>query len=238
MECNLGGTVITANENFLRTVGFSLDEIVGKHHRMFCRKDHAASAGYADFWEELGAGQFDLREYRRIAKDGREIWLNASYNPIFDADGVPFKVVKFASDVTAVKMVNVEFEGKVSAIDKAQAVIEFDMNGFVLDANENFLAVMGYVLSDIKGEHHRNFCQDDYAVSAEYKRLWQKLKCGEFDSGRWTVRRSLGGTHSRFASAAVRKIFHHRGGWCTGGRCPEKTCALCRTQPAFQPASA
>ena len=185
IEFNLDGTIITANDNFIHTIGYTLDEIVGKHHRMFCEPALAKSPEYQRFWQKLGAGEFEAGEYKRITKDGREIWLNASYNPIFDADGVPFKVVKFASDITAVKMANVEFEGKVSAIDKAQAVIEFDMNGFVLDANENFLAVMGYGLADIQGEHHRNFCQDDYAASAEYKRFWQKLNRGEFDSGRY-----------------------------------------------------
>ena len=185
IEFNLDGIIITANDNFVHTIGYTLDEIVGKHHRMFCEPALAKSPEYQRFWQKLGAGEFEAGEYKRITKEGREIWLNASYNPIFDADGVPFKVVKFASDITAVKMANVEFEGKVSAIDKAQAVIEFDMNGFVLDANENFLAVMGYALSDIKGEHHRNFCQDDYAASAEYKRFWQKLNRGEFDSGRY-----------------------------------------------------
>ncbi len=185
IEFNLDGTIITANENFLSTMGYGLDEIVGRHHRMFCQKDYAGSAVYADFWKKLGAGQFESGEYKRLTKDGREVWLTASYNPIFDADGKPFKVVKFASDITAARMANVEFEGKVSAMDKAQAVIEFDMNGIILDANENFLAVMDYALSDIKGEHHRNFCEDEYAASAEYKRFWQKLNRGEFDSGRY-----------------------------------------------------
>jgi methyl-accepting chemotaxis protein len=185
IEFNLDGTVITANENFLATVGYSMAEIEGKHHRMFCPKELADSADYANFWKKLGTGEFDTGEYKRVTKDGREIWLNASYNPIFDADGKPFKVVKFASDITSAKMANVEYEGKVSAMDKAQAVIEFDMNGIVLDANENFLAVMGYSLAEIKGEHHRNFCEDDYAVGPEYKKFWQKLNRGEFDSGRY-----------------------------------------------------
>ena len=185
IEFNLDGTIITANENFTNTVGYTLAEIVGKHHRIFCEAAYGRSPEYQRFWEKLGAGDFETGEYKRITKDGREVWLNASYNPIFDADGKPFKVVKFASDITAVKIANVEFEGKVSAMDKAQAVIEFNMEGEVLQANENFLSVMGYALSDIQGEHHRNFCEDDYASSAEYKRFWQKLNRGEFDSGRY-----------------------------------------------------
>ncbi|MDN2676132.1 PAS domain-containing methyl-accepting chemotaxis protein [Janthinobacterium sp. SUN033] len=185
IEFRLDGTVLDANDNFLKSVGYTLDEIKGKHHRMFCLPDYANSDDYAQFWHKLGQGQFDAGEYKRVTKDGREIWLNASYNPIFDTEGRPFKVVKFASDVTALKKRNAEYEGKVSAIGKAQAVIEFDMQGNVLDANDNFLAVMDYDLSDIKGEHHRMFCEPEYASSAEYKKFWQKLNRGEFDAGRY-----------------------------------------------------
>ncbi|WP_426087082.1 methyl-accepting chemotaxis protein [Janthinobacterium sp. PSPC1-1] len=185
IEFRLDGTIIRANDNFLASVGYTLAEIEGKHHRMFCAPDYANSEEYAQFWQKLGKGEFDAGEYKRVTKDGREIWLNASYNPIFDAEGRPFKVVKFANDITALKMRNAEYEGKVSAIGKAQAVIEFDMQGNVLDANDNFLAVMDYDLSDIKGEHHRTFCESEYASSAEYKKFWQKLNRGEFDAGRY-----------------------------------------------------
>ncbi|MCC7702862.1 PAS domain-containing methyl-accepting chemotaxis protein [Janthinobacterium sp. GW460P] len=185
IEFRLDGTIIRANDNFLKSVGYTLDEIEGKHHRMFCEPEYAKSEEYAQFWQKLGRGEFDAGEYKRVTKDGREIWLNASYNPIFDAEGRPFKVVKFASDVTALKKRNAEYEGKVSAIGKAQAVIEFDMQGKVLDANDNFLAVMDYDLSDIQGEHHRMFCDSEYEGSAEYKKFWQKLNRGEFDAGRY-----------------------------------------------------
>lgn len=185
IEFKLDGTIIGANDNFLKATGYTLEEIEGRHHRMFCEPEYAKSEEYARFWQKLGKGEFDAGEYKRVTKDGREIWLNASYNPIFDAEGRPFKVVKFANDVTALKKRNAEYEGKVSAIGKAQAVIEFDMQGNVLDANDNFLAVMGYDLSDIQGEHHRMFCEADYASSAEYKKFWQKLNRGEFDAGRY-----------------------------------------------------
>ncbi|MGK5047089.1 methyl-accepting chemotaxis protein [Janthinobacterium sp. GB4P2] len=185
IEFRLDGTIILANDNFLTSVGYTLTEIEGKHHRMFCEPEYASSEEYAQFWHKLGKGEFDAGEYKRVTKDGREIWLNATYNPIFDTEGRPFKVVKFANDITALKKRNAEYEGKVSAIGKAQAVIEFDMQGNVLDANENFLAVMDYDLSDIKGEHHRTFCEPEYASSAEYKKFWQKLNRGEFDAGRY-----------------------------------------------------
>ncbi|SFX35693.1 methyl-accepting chemotaxis sensory transducer with Pas/Pac sensor [Janthinobacterium lividum] len=185
IEFELDGTILHANENFLRVVGYTLAEVQGKHHAIFCDPEYVKTDGYSNFWAKLGRGEFDQGEYKRRARDGREVWINASYNPILDADGKPYKVIKFATDITALKKRNVEYEGKVSAIGKAQAVIEFDMQGNVLDANDNFLAVMDYDLSDIQGEHHRMFCEPEYASSTEYKKFWQKLNRGEFDAGRY-----------------------------------------------------
>jgi methyl-accepting chemotaxis protein len=185
IEFDLEGKILHANENFLRVLGYSLSEVQGRHHSMFCEPEYAASASYKQFWANLGAGEYNHGEFKRIAKDGREAWINASYNPILDADGKPYKVIKFATDITDTRMRNAEYEGKVSAIGKAQAVIEFDMTGHVLNANENFLEVMGYYIEDIQGEHHRMFCDAEYSTSAEYKRFWQKLNRGEFDSGRY-----------------------------------------------------
>jgi len=185
IEFQLDGTIVHANENFLNAVGYTLDEVVGKHHSMFCEPALVNSEEYRQFWNRLRAGQFDQGDYKRVGKGGRELWISASYNPVFDAEGHPYKVIKFATDITQAKLRNAEYEGKVSAIDKAQAVIEFDMEGHVLNANENFLDTMGYSLDDIKGEHHRLFCEPDYANSIDYKRFWQKLNRGEFDSGRY-----------------------------------------------------
>ncbi|MYN02582.1 PAS domain-containing protein [Pseudoduganella sp. DS3] len=185
IEFQLDGTILHANDNFLNAVGYTLDEIQGRHHSMFCESEFAASAAYKQFWERLRGGHFEHGEYKRVGKGGREIWINASYNPVFDAEGRPYKVIKFATDVTAAKLRNAEYEGKVSAMDKAQAVIEFDMGGHVLTANANFLDAMGYSLEDIRGEHHRMFCETEYAASMDYKRFWQKLNRGEFDSGRY-----------------------------------------------------
>lgn len=185
IEFQLDGTILHANENFLSAVGYTLEEIQGRHHSMFCESEFAASTEYKQFWERLRGGHFEHGEYKRVGKGGREIWINASYNPVFDAAGRPYKVIKFATDVTAAKLRNAEYEGKVSAMDKAQAVIEFDMGGHVLTANANFLDTMGYSLEDIQGEHHRMFCETEYAASMDYKRFWQKLNRGEFDSGRY-----------------------------------------------------
>lgn len=194
IEFQLDGTILHANANFLETVGYTLAELQGRHHAMLCEATYAASDAYKQFWERLRSGHFEQGEYQRVGKGGREIWINASYNPVFDADGRPYKVVKFATDITAAKLRNAEYEGKVSAMDKAQAVIEFDMGGHVLTANDNFLSAMGYALEDIQGEHHRMFCDTEYAASLDYKRFWQKLNRGEFDSGRYK-RVGNGGKH-------------------------------------------
>ncbi|VVE57526.1 Biofilm dispersion protein BdlA [Pandoraea iniqua] len=185
IEFQLDGTVLTANDNFLQALGYSLDEIKGQHHRMFCEPEFANSPAYRDFWARLNRGEFDTGEYKRIGKGGREIWIHASYNPVFDASGRPYKVVKFASDVTAQRRQTAEFEGKVRAMDLAQAVIEFNLDGTVITANDNFLKTLGYAFDDIKGKHHRMFCEPDYAASDTYREFWAKLNRGEFDSGRY-----------------------------------------------------
>lgn len=185
IEFNLDGTVLTANDNFLKTLGYSLDEIKGKHHRMFCDSAYTASLEYQAFWQKLGRGEFELAEYKRIGKGGKEVWINASYNPVFDSDGKPYKVVKFATDVTETKLKNAEFEGKITAISKAQAVIEFNLDGTILTANDNFLKTLNYSLGEIKGKHHRMFCDPAYVSSNDYQAFWQKLGRGEFDSGRY-----------------------------------------------------
>lgn len=185
IEFNLDGTIITANENFLRTLGYSLDEIRGKHHRMFCEDKYTSSNEYRAFWEKLGRGEFDSAEYKRLGKGGKEVWINASYNPVFDPSGKVYKVVKFATDVTAIKLKNAEFEGKLTAIGRSQAVIEFNLDGTIVVANENFLKTLGYSPDEIKGKHHRMFCEDRYTSSPEYKAFWEKLGNGEFFSARY-----------------------------------------------------
>jgi len=182
IEFDLDGTVVSANENFLSIFGYELDEVVGKHHRMFCDPDYVESDAYARFWEKLGRGEYHAAEFKRLAKGGKAIWLRASYNPVFDKDGKPVRVVKFATDVTASKLQIAECEGKVRAIERAQAVIEFELDGTVITANENFLRIFGYSLDEIVGKHHRIFCDPGYAESLEYAQFWQKLGRGEYDA--------------------------------------------------------
>ncbi|MGV3491294.1 MAG: methyl-accepting chemotaxis protein [Devosia sp.] len=180
IEFQLDGTIITANPNFVGAVGYSLDEIKGKHHRMFVDPAYAAGTEYAEFWRTLAAGQFQSGEYRRFAKGGREIWLQASYNPILDKAGKPVKVIKFASDITTAKNHAADMAGQVAAIGRSQAVIEFNLDGTIITANENFLGAMGYRLDEIQGRHHRMFVEPAYGASPEYDQFWQRLRSGEF----------------------------------------------------------
>ena len=183
IEFDLNGTILTANDNFLKTLGYDLAEIQGRHHKMFCDPQLVASDAYRDFWMQLAMGEFIAGEFQRFGKNGREIWINASYNPVFDADGKPVKVVKFATDITAEKLRTAEQDSKFAAIDRAQAMIEFELDGTIRTANENFLAVTGYGLDEITGRHHRIFCDPDYAASSEYKAFWADLADGQFASG-------------------------------------------------------
>lgn len=182
IEFRPDGTIITANRNFLDCVGYALSDIQDKHHSMFVEPAYAQSPEYKQFWDKLRRGEFDAAEYKRLGKGGREIWIQASYNPILDAGGKLLKVVKFATDITSQKLANAEFEGKVDAIMKAQAVIEFDMNATILTANSNFLNTLGYTLGEIQGKHHSMFVDAAESGSQDYKDFWDKLRRGEFDS--------------------------------------------------------
>ncbi|WP_115670529.1 methyl-accepting chemotaxis protein [Ciceribacter selenitireducens] len=181
IEFGLDGKIITANENFCRALGYQLSEIQGRHHSMFCEPTYVASPEYKQFWADLGAGRFDSREYKRISKTGEEVWIQASYNPVFRG-GKPYKVVKVATDITAQKLRSAEDAGKIAAISRAQAMIEFTPTGEILTANDNFLKTLGYSLSEIQGKHHAMFCEPSYTQSPDYQRFWQKLSSGEFFS--------------------------------------------------------
>ncbi|XGC81074.1 PAS domain-containing protein [Bdellovibrio bacteriovorus] len=209
IEFNMDGTIITANENFCKTVGYDLRDIQGKHHRMFCEPTYANGPEYRMFWDKLNRGEFDAGEYKRVGLGGKEIWIQASYNPIFDMNGKPFKVVKFATEITAAKLRNSDFEGKLVAIGKAQAVIEFNMDGTITTANENFLKTVGYDMKEIQGKHHKMFCDPALVNSMEYSHFWDKLNRGEFDAGQY---RRLGkGGKEIWIQASYNPIFDMNG---------------------------
>jgi methyl-accepting chemotaxis protein len=183
IEFDLSGNILEANENFLRVMGYTRAEIIGRHHSMFVTEADRTSREYREFWEGLARGEFKSAEFRRLAKGGGDVWLQATYNPIFDLDGKPCKVVKFGSDVTAARLLNANFTGQLDAIHRAQAVIEFDLDGIILSANENFLMAMGYSLSEIVGKHHAMFVNPAERESAEYKGFWSSFRAGQFRSG-------------------------------------------------------
>ncbi len=185
IEFDLDGNILTANENFLNTLGYKLEEIQGKHHRMFVELSYQQSIEYKNFWNRLARGEYDAGQYKRIAKSGKEIWIQASYNPILDFNNKPFKVIKYATDITAEKIKSADYSGQLSAISKSQAVIEFDLTGTILNANDNFLNTLGYSIGDIKGKHHSLFVDANYQQSAEYKAFWDRLGRGEYDAGQY-----------------------------------------------------
>ena len=185
IEFTPDGKIVHANENFLKTLGYTLDEVRGQHHSMFVEAAYRENPEYRAFWQKLGRGEFDAGQYKRIGKAGKEVWIQASYNPILDANGKVFKVVKYATDITQQKLQNADYEGQIAAISKAQAVIEFSLDGKILNANDNFLKTLGYTLGEVRGQHHSMFVEAAYRESPEYRAFWQKLGRGEFDAGQY-----------------------------------------------------
>ena len=209
IEFDPNGNIVTANDNFLATVGYALDEIQGKHHRIFVTKQERESEEYRTFWKKLSEGQFYSGEFHRVAKDGSDVWIQATYNPILDMSGNVVKVVKYASNITEQKVRNAYFEGQLAAIGKSQAVIEFNMDGIIQDANENFLNTVGYTLEEIKGKHHSMFVDPTYRASPEYAAFWDALRSGTYSSGEY--RRVGKNGKEIFIQATYNPILDHNG---------------------------
>jgi methyl-accepting chemotaxis protein len=208
IEFDLTGKVLHANENFCKALGYDLSEIQGRHHSMFVDPAYSASAEYRDFWARLGRGEFDKRQYKRIGKGGKEIWIEASYNPVFSG-GKPYKVVKVATDITEQKIRSMEDAGKLAALSRSQGIIEFTPTGDVITANENFCSALGYQLSDIQGRHHSMFCDASYANSPAYKQFWADLGGGKFQSDEF--KRIGRGGKEIWIQATYNPIFDEKG---------------------------
>ncbi|MNU47855.1 Biofilm dispersion protein BdlA [compost metagenome] len=208
IEFDLSGKILTANENFCRALGYELSEIVGRHHSMFVEPSIVSSQDYKAFWSKLSAGQFDQRQYKRIGKGGREVWIEASYNPV-SRRGKPVKVVKIATDITDRKLKAAEDAGKIDALSRAQAIIEFSPDGEVLTANENFLAALGYSLAEVQGRHHSMFCEPAYTQSPQYKQFWERLAGGDLVADEF-MRLGKGG-RKVFIQASYNPIFDLNG---------------------------
>ena len=185
IEFDLQGQILTANDNFLQATGYTLADIQHQHHRMFVEPAYAASPAYADFWHRLAQGQAETGRYCRLAKGGREIWLQACYSPIYDAHGKPYKVVKYATDITAQQLREADAQGQLAAMAKVQAIIEFELDGTIVHANDLFLRTTGYTLREIVGKHHRIFMPAGEAQSPAYRTFWEQLARGQHDAGQY-----------------------------------------------------
>ena len=177
------GFVQAANKNFLRTMNYKLEEIKGKHHRQFVPEDIISTEEYQTFWNRLASGEALSGIFKRIDAKGEIVWLNAIYNPIFDANGEVTKVVKFATDITAEQEMNAENQGMLRGINTTMAMIEFTPDGIVRAANENFLKIMKVSMEEIKGVHHKTFVPIEMTESLIYRNFWAKLAEGEAVSG-------------------------------------------------------
>lgn len=179
------GVIQHANENFLAVMGYQLDEIVGKHHSIFCEQQIVESPDYAAHWAEISKGKTLSARYRRITKSGRHVWIEASYNPIMDRNGKVVSVTKFAIDVSKKHLKSMDHEGQIAAINRSQATIEFQPDGTIVSANDNFLDAMGYSLAEIQGKHHRMFVDPEFAKTSEYLTFWDNFKSGEPSVGQF-----------------------------------------------------
>ncbi|AKJ27434.1 PAS domain-containing methyl-accepting chemotaxis protein [Caldimonas brevitalea] len=192
VEFDLQGTILAANENFLQSVGYPLDELLGRSHRLLCDDAFARSEAYQRFWQKLGRGEADTGEYPHLAKNGREVWLQATYSPVLDNAGRPCKVVMLATDVTVNKLLTAELRGKLDALERSVAIAEFNLAGNVIAANDRFLSLLGYGLREVVGQHHGMLCPSAYVTSRAYADLWSKLGRGESDTGRHAAKAKHG----------------------------------------------
>ncbi|KND21454.1 chemotaxis protein [Pannonibacter phragmitetus] len=183
IEFDPEGRIVSANQNFLDVLGYTLAEITGKHHSLFVPAEEVNTPAYKEFWRDLAAGKWSSREFRRVAKGGRDVWIQASYNPIIGRGGRVTGVIKVAADITAAKRNALETASKLSAINRSNAIIEFEPDGTIVEANENFLKTVGYRLDEIKGRHHSMFMPPEGAKSADYRAFWENLRQGKFQAG-------------------------------------------------------
>ena len=203
------GTIIQANEKFLKLMGYQLNEIKGKHHRIFCHSDTSQSQPYQQFWQNLALGEAQQDQFLRVTKSGHEVWLDACYCPVFDEDGQVVKVIKIASDITEIVNQTHELKSQQDAISRSQAIIEFDLEGKVITANENFLHATGYELSEVVGQHHRLFCPEEVYNSPEYNSFWDQLRNGQFITGKFQRVSKQGG--ELWLEASYNPIFNPQG---------------------------
>ncbi|ECR3477136.1 PAS domain-containing protein [Campylobacter coli] len=185
IEFTTDGVILEANQNFLTTMKYSLSEIKGKHHSMFCLPEVVNSSAYSDFWKDLRDGKARSGLFRRIAKGGIDVYLEANYLPISDNNGYVYKIIKFANDITQRHYEMLDLRNTIAAANRSMAIIEFKPDGTIITANENFLRTMDFNIDEIKGKHHSMFCDSNYRHSKDYVQFWEDLREGKFQSGKY-----------------------------------------------------
>ncbi len=186
IEFDTLGNILTANENFLQTLGYKLHEIRGKHHSIFVSPTDKASPEYEAFWKALASGEYKSAEFKRIDSKGNNIWIQATYNPLLNSRGEVYKIIKFATNITERKIADTKIQNQLEALNRSQAVIEFESDGTIVSANENFLTAVGYSANEILGKHHSMFVSNEEKNSTEYALFWSSLKKGEFQQAEYT----------------------------------------------------
>ncbi|KAA0974950.1 PAS domain S-box protein [Pseudomonas sp. ANT_H12B] len=209
IEFSPEGIVLDANDNFCSAMGYGAEEVRGKHHRIFCEETFCRSEAYAKLWRDLARGEPVSGTFLRLNKHGKEVWLEASYMPVFGPDRQVRSVIKVASDISARVDKEHENESMLAAIGRSMAVIEFTPEGKVITANENFLKTMHYSLAEVAGQHHSLFCHRVEADSQTYKAFWASLNRGEYHSHRFERKDKQG--HTVFLEASYNPLFDAKG---------------------------
>ena len=203
------GTILDANAQFCQAMGYSAEELRGKHHRLFCDPAFAKSAEYQQLWRDLGEGRAISGTFERVDKAGREVWLEASYMPVVDERQQVTSVIKVAADISQRVKDEHESQSQLKAIGRSMAVVEFNPQGRVIKANQNFLTTMGYRLEEVVGHHHGLFCQPHERESAQYREFWASLNRGEYHSHRFERVNKQGQTV--YLEASYNPIFDSKG---------------------------
>jgi len=203
------GTILDANAHFCQTMGYTVEELRGKHHRLFCDPAYVKTAEYQQLWRELGEGKAISGTFERIDKAGREVWLEASYMPVRDELQHVTSVIKVASDISQRVKDEHESQSLLKAIGRSMAVVEFNPQGRVIKANQNFLTTMGYRLEEVVGRHHGLFCLAHERESAGYREFWASLNRGEYHSHRFERVNKQGQTV--YLEASYNPIFDSKG---------------------------
>lgn len=209
IEFTCDGYITAANDNFLNLMGYTLDEVRAKHHSIFIHDDEKNNPSYVAFWDKLRAGIFQEAEFTRRAKDGSDIYIRASYNPIFDSNGAVQGIVKIATDITEETVRRLDIAGQMAAVDRSEGIIEFSPEGIILKANANFQNAMGYTESEIVGKHHSMFVPPQERGSVEYAALWKSLNDGDFQTREF--HRVAKDGHDVFIHATYNPILNSKG---------------------------